>query len=134
MESEGFGAILLAPRLTEHYGGIFTSQAIGALDLTSVAVATLAACSTGSERFNGPASPDSLVRAFLDAGVSNVVAAAWDVDSEATGELFAEFYRRLQGRVHPALALQAAALGIRSRPATAHPYYWAAFQTHGNPN
>jgi CHAT domain-containing protein len=80
------------------------------------------------------ADADSLARAFLLAGVPEVVASRWDADSSATAALMDSFYRiLLDGRSAPQ-ALQAAAAELRRLPATSHPYYWAAFSAFGPGN
>jgi len=53
------------------------------------------------------------------------------VDSLSTEKIMTEFYSRLLERLSVANALQQAANQLRLQPATAHPYYWAAFSSYG---
>jgi CHAT domain-containing protein len=94
--------------------------------LQKCTLAVLAACSTG-RGFDEDADPSSaMARAFLMAGVPEVVAARWDVDSKATGALVQEFYQKLgYGTVNDALSK--AIQSLRGQAAFKHPYYWAAF-------
>ena len=74
---------------------------------------------------------DNLALAFLTAGVPQVVASRWDVDSAATATLMRAFYQHYVAGGSAAHALQAAAGKLRASPATGHPYYWAAFDAFG---
>ena len=130
----GYGAILLAPETGMSYGGVWDASEIGRLDLRGVRVVSLASCSSAAGQMAGPANPDSLVLALLDAGVHNVIAAPWSVDSESTSLLFADFYDRLTASAGAAEALRHACLRVRSLPGTVHPFFWAGFQTYGDPD
>jgi len=89
----------------------------------------LAACSTALGRENGLLDANSLVRAFLMAGVPTVIASHWDVDSESTSRLMISFYRNLTTDESVARAIYHARKAILAdRP---HPYYWASFSLTG---
>jgi CHAT domain-containing protein len=126
----GFGALVLAkePGFPMR---LFTAQQISDLDLSSTELVVLAACSTGIGEQSGAFDLSSLVRAFLEAGATRVVAARWNIDSKPTARFMTEFYTGLLNKVPPAQSLRAAALAIRSKPLTSHPYYWAAFELYG---
>ncbi len=68
-----------------------------------------------------------LVRAFLYAGASNVLATLWRVEDRATGELMDLFYRELARNRSPGAALAAAQREMLRHPETRDPFYWAAF-------
>jgi CHAT domain-containing protein len=109
----------------------------------------LSACETGREggAVNGvPTGADrvSFPRAFLAAGVENVVASYWRVEDAATADLMAAFYRALDATApngHAATApstsdrvaaalVQAQRRVIQRRRADGqptHPFYWAGF-------
>jgi CHAT domain-containing protein len=73
-----------------------------------------------------------MVRGFLHAGATRVLASLWKVDDEATGELMRVFYREmLQNGRAPADALRRAQLALRSTRRWREPYYWAAFVLEG---
>jgi CHAT domain-containing protein len=92
----------------------------------------LSACATTASGTSGLAAPESLVRAFLRAGVPHVVASDWNVDSGVTASFMKDFYAALfSGKKVPA-ALEEASEHIRRQPATQHPYYWSAFVAFGS--
>jgi CHAT domain-containing protein len=69
---------------------------------------------------------------MLAAGVPNVIASRWDVDSAQTRQFIRAFYDALfSGKVAGA-ALRDAELQLMRDPETKHPYYWAAFAAFGH--
>jgi CHAT domain-containing protein/Tfp pilus assembly protein PilF len=73
-----------------------------------------------------------LTRAFQYAGARSVLSTLWTVNDESTAQLMGRFYaERKRGRSKDA-ALRAAQRAMLGRPATAHPYRWAAFQLSGD--
>ena len=72
-----------------------------------------------------------LVRAFLYAGASNVLATLWPVEDRATARLMERFYTELAAGRSESEALAAAQRWSLSNPATAHPFYWAGFTLSG---
>ena len=68
-----------------------------------------------------------LVRTFLFAGASNVVATLWPVEDRSTAVLMEAFYRRLETRVSPGEALAEAQRALARDTRTSHPFYWAGF-------
>jgi CHAT domain-containing protein len=103
---------------------------ISKLAMPKLDLAVLSACATAGDD-TGLANPQSLVRAFLRAGVPHVIASHWNVDSHSTSTLMQEFYVHLIAGERPAEALRSAAEIIRTRGETSHPYYWAAFDAFG---
>jgi CHAT domain-containing protein len=96
-------------------------------------LAVLAACESASGRALSGEGVQGLTAAFLSAGVPAVVASLWPVDDRATELLMKEFYRHLgRGLAVPA-ALSEAQRTLRSRSATADPFYWAGFVVIGEP-
>jgi len=105
---------------------------LGPLLLGKTQLAVLSACATGgSDTSEGLSDPDSLARAFLDAGVPHVVASRWNVNSGVTLNLMEKFYGAIQRGTQVPAALAEAARAIRTAKATNHPYYWAAFSAFG---
>jgi len=98
--------------------------------LQHVQLVVLSACAT-AETEKGFTGPDTLVRGFLRAGVPQVVASRWPVDSHSTEQMMSEFYSSLLTGLPVDQALQQAAGKLRLQSATAHPYYWAAFGSYG---
>ena len=101
------------------------------LDLNAHLV-VLSACQTGlgsGALADVPAGDDwvGLVRAFLYAGASNVLATIWPVEDRATAQLMEEFYGHLESGSSPSEAMTLAKRASLSSRNTAHPFYWAGF-------
>jgi CHAT domain-containing protein len=73
-----------------------------------------------------------LTSGLMYAGSKQVVSSLWPVNDRVTADLMAAFYTgMLQEKLSPAVALRRAQLKILQAPATASPYYWAAFGIQG---
>jgi CHAT domain-containing protein/tetratricopeptide (TPR) repeat protein len=107
------------------------SSRLSSLDMHSLRLAVLSACSTGVVDDDGIAGLNSLVGVFLQANVPHVIAARWDVDSATTVEFMRPLYAALHGDAPPPRAVALARLKIRTDPATAHPYFWAGYAAFG---
>jgi CHAT domain-containing protein len=92
----------------------------------------LSGCETGlGEQVNGEGLL-SLTRGFMYAGATRVVASLWSVSDIATAGLMADFYRAMEHEgMRPAAALRAAQVQMWKQKQWNSPYYWAAFQIHG---
>jgi CHAT domain-containing protein len=89
----------------------------------------LSACETGQAESGGGDEMVGLVRAFLVAGASRVLASQWPVDDAVTVGFMAAFYGALVRGAAPAAALQSAQSVTRlTHP---HPWFWAAFTLYG---
>jgi len=89
----------------------------------------LAACSTALGKESGLLDTNSLVRAFLTAGVPSVIASHWDVDSASTSRLMVNFYQNIAAEKSIVQAIYLARKEILvDKP---HPYYWASFSLTG---
>ena len=73
-----------------------------------------------------------IVRGFMYAGASRVVASLWRVDDRATLELMRRFYDQMlrQGRP-PAAALRQAQIELWQQKQWRPPFFWAAFVLQG---
>lgn len=101
------------------------------LDLSADLV-VLSACNTGLGKDVKGEGLIGLVRGFIYAGTSRVVASLWKVDDEATAELMKRFYQHmLQERRSPSAALREAQLAMWRKRRWHAPYYWAAFVMQG---
>lgn len=116
------GRLLLAS------SGVLAAADLNPASLSQCRLAVLAACSTAAGTLFDP---DDLVRAALRAGVPRVVASKWAVDSAATQALFQSFYSALRAGADAPRALFQAQQQLRRQPATAAPFYWAAFTAFG---
>lgn len=97
----------------------------------NVRLAVLSACATGKSYKGRRGAQGELARAFLLAGVPNVVGSRWNVDSHWTGRLMEEFYTAVVSGHSISSSMQIAAFEMRNRPETRHPYYWAPFGVFG---
>jgi CHAT domain-containing protein/tetratricopeptide (TPR) repeat protein len=102
--------------------GNFNSQLLGKNRLI-----VLSACATANGTGPGPNDRESLARSALAAGVPNVVASRWVVDSFATREWMKSFYTGAVSGESISAAAKEARSTLRSKPGWRHPYYWASF-------
>ena len=108
--------------------GPFTVQDAETLQLRQ-GIVVLSACETGVAVYSRGDEMIGLVRAFLVAGASRVVASLWPVDDAVTLQFMAAFYHALHGGSTPSTALRAAQLDVmQTHP---HPFHWAAFTLYG---
>jgi CHAT domain-containing protein len=90
-------------------------------------IAVLSSCRSAGEMGADPFRRDDVPNALLRAGVSEVLASHWDVDSEATRLLMQSFYENLlKGKSAP-VSLQIAEEAVSTSPPFHHPFYWSAF-------
>ena len=127
-----FSYVELAPGGTED-GRLEVHEVFG-MRLTADLV-VLSACQTalGSGAISDvPAGDDwvGLVRAFLHAGATRVVASLWVVQDQPTAVLMQPFYQSYE-RLGAAAALATAQRALLAMPATTHPFYWAGFEVVG---
>ncbi len=95
-------------------------------------LAVLAACSSGSGRLLSGEGVLGLSSAFLAAGVPTVVATLWPVDDAATASFSRFFYEALAQGLSAGESLRLAQEGLRTQPATAHPFFWSGFVLVGD--
>lgn len=128
--------------LTPPSGEAASAADDGLLDASEVAKLTLnadlvvlSACNTaaGGGRLGGEALA-GLAEAFFYAGARTLVASHWQVPSRATASLMTDMFDKLGPRLAGGVAesLRRAQLALAGDPATAHPFYWAAFTVIGD--
>lgn len=134
--------IALAPG--DDYDGWLTAGEVYGLNLKQTNLVVLSACQTqlgelkkdqeDRIQLNVTSGDDvvNLTRAFMFAGTPTVVATLWNVDDEATPQLMERFYTHLQAGLGKAEALRQAQLALLKEPATADPFFWAAFVLSGD--
>jgi CHAT domain-containing protein len=110
---------------------LLSAHDIASLRLRNLQLAVLSACDTANGDGGTPADLNSVARTLIAAGVPNVVASRWRIDSATTRELMRAFYVSLLSGKSPAAALRAAGDTVRSIPGYRHPYYWASFAVFG---
>ena len=111
--------------------GLMTAGSIPQRSLSHLELAVFSACDTANRAEAAISDDDTLVRTFLQAGVPNVVASRWKVDSGATRDFMEQFYRALLTGNSVPVAIHRAGAELRSRRGTSHPYYWSAFGAFG---
>ena len=133
--SEHTGLLLARSELQNHSGtrdtAILDSNGLASLNLSSIQLAVFSACSTAKDDYAGEGSAEGLVNLFLRAGVSQVLATRWNVDSRITARFMQIFYDNLLAGATVASAVKTAELQVRTHNETRHPYYWAAFSVFG---
>ncbi len=109
-------------------GGL-TAFDIQGLRLVRAPLVVLSACETARADEARGDEAIGLVRAFLVAGASRVIAAQWSIDDAVT----AEWMRDLHAELAAGSSVSMAVSRIQKRfiAAGAHPYHWAAFAVHG---
>lgn len=106
---------------------ILDNDGLASMNLRNLQLAVFSACSTARDRNPGESSSESLVNLFLRAGVSQVIATRWNVDSRITARYMAIFYDNLLSDETVISSVGNASLQLRAQEETRHPYYWAAF-------
>jgi CHAT domain-containing protein/tetratricopeptide (TPR) repeat protein len=91
----------------------------------NASLVTLSACQTGINCVSQSDEVIGLVRGFLYAGASAVMASLWSVDDRSTAEFMPDFYATLRNGASRAAALRQAQLAIKAQ--LPHPYHWAPF-------
>lgn len=97
------------------------------LDTVPSDLLVLSSCESGLGRNVSGDGLLSLNRAFVAAGVRNVISTLWKIDDRASSALMVDFHRRVAGGSGYTWALRAAKLGLLQQPATAGPRLWAPF-------
>jgi CHAT domain-containing protein len=129
---ERSGLVLsLFDRHGQPQNGVLGLEQIYGLNLPADLV-VLSACETALGKEIDGEGLVGLVRGFMYAGATRVMASLWSVDDEVTAYLMAHFYRSLeQDGLSPAAALRAAQMAVRKENKWRSPYFWAGFQLEG---
>lgn len=115
--------------------GIVTAQEIGGLELWGTEMAVLSACNSGMGVNRNGEGVMGLRRAFVQAGVINLLLTLNKVNDQSTADMIKDFYARYIKTLDPVTALCDAQRNyIRTHP-EAHPCEWAPFilSFQGNP-
>jgi CHAT domain-containing protein len=111
--------------------GILTAMEASGLDLWGTKLVVLSACETGVGKVTNGDGVYGLRRALVIAGAESLVMTLWQVDDEATRDLMAGYYAKLEAGKPRSSALRDIQLSIMARDKYAHPYYWASFVPAG---
>jgi CHAT domain-containing protein/Tfp pilus assembly protein PilF len=92
----------------------------------------LSACDSATGKWVEGEGLVSLVRGFMYAGASSVIASLWKVDDQATKELMVHFYRGMvEEELSAAAALRQAQLALWNEKYWRSPFFWGAFVLQG---
>jgi CHAT domain-containing protein len=102
---------------------------------TNANLVVLSACNTGSGAISRGEGIISIARAFLLAGINNIVITQWSVADRSSAYLMDKFYQYLSEGNPSDVAMQKAKtdLIIKGDPVKAYPYYWAGYVCLGKP-
>lgn len=87
----------------------------------------LSACQTGFGQVDVGEGMMSMTRAFLYAGVKNLVVSLWAVQDNSTSQLMQNFYKQFVKSKSISLSLRDAKLKMLRDGEFSHPYNWAGF-------
>jgi CHAT domain-containing protein len=122
------------PAKSKAEDGLLDASEIAGLRLNADLV-VLSACNTAQAggHFGGEAL-SGLAQAFFYAGARGLVASHWQVPSSATVGLMVGMFQRLGPNMADGAAesLRQSQLASIARPATSHPFFWAAFTVIGD--
>ena len=110
---------------------VLNSESLSPGQVEDLQLAVLSACQTEASAVGSTTGTEGLTQRFLNAGVPHIVASRWDVDSSETAKLMKIFYARLLAGEDLANSLRYAQSTLMTMPASAHPYFWAAFELEG---
>jgi CHAT domain-containing protein len=123
-----------SPATSKAEDGLLDATEIAGLSLNADLV-VLSACNTasGGGRFGGE-DLSGLAEAFFYAGARALLASHWEVPSTATVRLMTGLFERAGPGLTRGTAesLRQSQLALLDQPATAHPFFWAAFTVIGD--
>ncbi|HUQ31194.1 MAG TPA: CHAT domain-containing protein [Pyrinomonadaceae bacterium] len=114
--------------------GFLQSYEIYKMKLPRTRLVVLSACQTSIEQQYDGEGAVGVARPFLVAGVPNVVASLWSVDTDSSGQLMVNFHRHRTGEaltIPRALKQAQIEMARGSDERYRHPYYWAPFVAIG---
>lgn len=129
-----YSQLVLAPKGQEKpYQYVLHSYELYHLDFLKTRLIVLAACRTGSGQQHDGEGTLSLARDFLARGVPAVIASKWEVEDEATADLFIKFHKSRLANENLPQALRTAQLAMlhSDNPAYRSPAVWGAFILFG---
>ena len=110
----------------ENYNdGIFTAFEVLAIDFDNVDLLVLSACETGLGVIKNGEGVYGLQRAFMIAGVKNLIMSLWKINDSATQFLMTKFYKNMTDGFNLEDSFRDAILISKNK--YNHPYYWGAF-------
>jgi tetratricopeptide (TPR) repeat protein len=131
------GLVLQPNGKTPERQELLTAQRVMSMRLRTGLVC-ISACESASSEIGEGDELLGLIRAFLHAGASSLVASLWAVDADSTRDLMVAFYQRLlegykrDGTIAKADALRGAQLQLMEEVGAGSSFYWAPFALVGN--
>lgn len=110
---------------------LFTAETLGPGDVSKLQLAVLSACQTRASADMVASGNEGVAQMLLRAGVPHVITSRWKIDSAETVIFMKQFYAQLLAGQDVTRSLHSAQLALAEQPASAHPYYWAAFEGQG---
>jgi len=122
-----YSKIILAHSQNEFEDGLLQTYEIYNMKLKADLV-VLSGCNTGLGKLSRGEGLVGMSRAFMFAGVPNLLVSLWPVSDESTAELMNHFYTNLRNGASKTEALrQAKLILIESTDWKRDPFYWGAF-------
>lgn len=109
----------------------FDAGSIPSSTFSGCRLVVLSACSTGKREERDFDDTDSIVQSLAGAGVPDIIATHWDVDSAAAVHLMQSFYSSLAQGLTAPQALSRAEETLEKSTEYHHPFYWAAYYSVG---
>ncbi len=105
--------------------GIFTALEVLSADFDKVDLLVLSACETGLGQIKNGEGVYGLQRAFMIAGVKNLIMSLWKINDYATQYLMNELYNKLISGDSLEESFRNAILATKAK--FNHPYFWGSF-------
>jgi CHAT domain-containing protein len=127
-------ALIFASKPDAQTDGRLPAEAVASLRFTKTELIVLAACSTGEGRVSLSEGTESMMQAFMDAGVPPIIGSLWSVDDRVTRALLSELMTRFVSGASPEQSLRFAQMYLLHHPEvrfrTAR--LWSGFRVFGD--
>jgi CHAT domain-containing protein len=127
-------SLVFSPESGGSGDGGLSAEMIYQMHLKRTELVILAACGTGEGRPSVSGGVESIMQAFLAAGVSTVIGSLWSVEDDAAGEFLGEFTGRFVAGGSPSSAVRLAQLSLlySSKQSLRRARVWSVFQMVGS--
>ena len=111
--------------------GIVTALELASIDLDDTELVTLSACDTAVGEVKNGEGVFGMRRALVIAGAKTQLLSLWPVADDATQDLMARYYKRVDAGRGRGEALRDVQLEVMHSRGRSHPYYWGGFLVSG---